>query len=152
LRQILLNLVGNAIKFTQDRRVELIARMAKAGDFEGPRICFDVRDTGVGLSEEQIGRLFEPFCQVETTAHRFVGTGLGLTISKRLARLLGGDITVKSQLGAGSTFTLTIETGLSGGASIGGVEDASQAPPASRSASDPDLGSRLIKNVAPACR
>jgi signal transduction histidine kinase len=105
LRQILLNLVGNAIKFAKGGRVQLAARMAAGAE---PRpICFEVRDTGIGLSEEEISRLFEPFAQTRPAPAQ--GTGLGLAISKRLAALLGGDITVTSVPGAGSTFTLTIE-------------------------------------------
>jgi len=113
LRQILLNLVGNAIKFAGRGAVRLSMSMACADDCEAARICFEVQDTGVGLTEEQIGRLFEPFSQVDGSAtRRLRGTGLGLTISQRLARLLGGDISVKSEPGAGSTFTLTIATEL----------------------------------------
>ena len=113
LRQILLNLVGNAIKFAGRGPVRLSMSMACADDCEAARMCFEVQDTGVGLTEEQIGRLFEPFSQVDGSAtRRLRGTGLGLTISQRLARLLGGDISVKSEPGAGSTFTLTIATEL----------------------------------------
>jgi CheY-like chemotaxis protein len=73
---------------------------------------FDVIDTGIGLTEEQIGRLFHPFAQADSsTTRKFGGTGLGLAISKRLANLLGGDITVESKPGKGSTFRVTIPTG-----------------------------------------
>ena len=73
---------------------------------------FDVIDTGIGLSEEQIGFLFQPFSQVDgSSTRRFGGTGLGLAVSKRLAKMLGGDIAVTSILGKGSTFSVTIATG-----------------------------------------
>ena len=111
LRQILLNLVGNAVKFTSRGGIELRAHAAKPCDLEAPCICFEVRDTGIGLSETQLVDLFEPFSQAKAgSPGGWAGTGLGLTISKRLAQLLGGDITVESEPGVGSTFTLTIAT------------------------------------------
>jgi signal transduction histidine kinase/CheY-like chemotaxis protein/HPt (histidine-containing phosphotransfer) domain-containing protein len=113
LRQILINLVGNAIKFTESGWVRVTATM------ESPsRLRFDVIDTGIGLSAEGISRLFQPFSQADTTTtRRFGGTGLGLVISKRLATKLGGDLTVESQEGRGSCFTLTVDPG-----AIGNVE------------------------------
>src|SRR6185437_13102018 len=95
LRQVLLNLVGNAIKFTQAGEVRLAVHCTK--DEKTAAIVFDVRDTGIGISPEQMSRLFQPFCQAdESTTRQFGGTGLGLTISKRLAVLLGGDVTAQS--------------------------------------------------------
>ncbi len=116
LRQILLNLVGNAIKFTEVGEVRL--RMCLCADAaEGPALRFDVVDTGIGLSAEQATQLFQPFTQADTsTTRRFGGSGLGLTISKRLAEMLGGTITVQSALGHGSTFQVTIATGPLAGA------------------------------------
>ncbi|HWB09268.1 MAG TPA: response regulator [Pirellulales bacterium] len=105
LRQILINLVGNAIKFTESGEVRIVA------SYEPSRqvLSISVVDTGIGMSREQIAGLFRPFTQADSsTTRRFGGTGLGLTISKRLAELLGGDIQVRSEPGVGSTFRLTI--------------------------------------------
>jgi CheY-like chemotaxis protein len=111
LRQILVNLLGNAIKFTEQGGVRLVASLADA-DGTGPMMRFRVIDTGGGLTAEQIAGLFQPFAQADSsTTRRFGGTGLGLAISKRLAKLLGGDITVESKPGQGSEFCLTIRTG-----------------------------------------
>ena len=107
LRQILLNLVGNAIKFTPRGSVRL-----EVGPVEDTRLCFEVIDTGIGLDAEQQARLFTAFSQADaSTTRRFGGTGLGLAISKRLAGMLGGDLRVRSVPGEGSTFTLTIDVG-----------------------------------------
>jgi signal transduction histidine kinase/ActR/RegA family two-component response regulator len=103
IRQILLNLIGNAIKFTPTGSVRVIL------EADDERICFSVKDTGMGIHPTDIEGLFDPFEQLDSSAtRRHEGTGLGLTISRRLARLLGGDITVESHEGNGSTFTLTI--------------------------------------------
>jgi PAS domain S-box-containing protein len=115
LRQILVNLLGNSMKFTQSGKIEL--RITDEG-VGGPNIVLrvDVIDTGIGMTEELMGRLFIPFTQGDASINRkFGGTGLGLTISRRLATLLGGDVTVTSQPGVGSTFTLKIDGGLSAG-------------------------------------
>ena len=105
LRQILINLLGNAIKFTPRGEVALTARL------DEPRglAVFDIRDTGTGIAPENLTRIFEPFTQLESTyARTQSGTGLGLPVSRRLARMLGGDLTVESQLGVGSVFTASI--------------------------------------------
>jgi two-component system, sensor histidine kinase and response regulator len=110
LRQILANLVGNAIKFTSEGEIGVAARMI--ADHVPPCLAFDVVDTGIGMTEEQIGRLFQPFSQADCSSTRqFGGTGLGLCISKHLAEALGGDIQVWSELGKGSRFTVTIDIG-----------------------------------------
>ncbi|MHC4695820.1 MAG: PAS domain S-box protein [Planctomycetota bacterium] len=111
LRQILLNLVGNAIKFTEHGGVRLEARLV--GDGATSLIQFDVVDTGKGMTEEQVSRLFKPFTQADTSATReFGGTGLGLAISKRFAELLGGDVTVvESAVGVGARVRVTVATG-----------------------------------------
>ena len=114
LRQILINLVGNAVRFTETGKVRLVTHFER-GEDDRPRLRFDITDTGIGLTEEQIGRLFQPFMQVDSSpTRRFGGTGLGLSISKRLAEMLGGDISVTSSPGAGSTFSVTVDTGLAG--------------------------------------
>lgn len=112
LRQILLNLVGNAIKFTHTGEVQIVVRCV-AGDDARSRIQFEVADSGIGISAEALEGLFEPFTQVDMSSTRhFGGTGLGLSISQRLAAMLGGGIEVESEPGKGSTFTLTIDAGL----------------------------------------
>jgi PAS domain S-box-containing protein len=110
LRQILVNLVGNAIKFTEVGGIRVVAGFW-AGDEALPgRLYVRVEDTGIGMTEEQIERLFQPFVQADTsTTRRFGGTGLGLTIARRLAQMMGGDIRVESHAGRGSSFTLEIE-------------------------------------------
>jgi signal transduction histidine kinase/ActR/RegA family two-component response regulator len=115
LKQILVNLVGNAIKFTARGHVEVAVRLLPASE---PRIQFAVVDTGIGIAEEDRSRLFRPFEQVDnTTARSYGGTGLGLAISKRLVELIGGSIDVESELGRGSTFTVEVPTG-----SLEGIE------------------------------
>lgn len=108
LKQILVNLVSNAIKFTELGRVTVTAGYDPDGP-HGPMIRFDVEDTGIGMTAEQLKLLFEAFQQGDsTTTRRFGGTGLGLRISRRLAELLKGDISVRSRPGAGSVFTVQI--------------------------------------------
>lgn len=103
LTQVLINLLGNAIKFTQQGEVHLELYS------NNTQLTFAVRDQGIGMTTEQIQRLFQPFSQADnSTTRRFGGTGLGLSISKKLVALMGGDITVKSQLGIGSQFSFTL--------------------------------------------
>lgn len=110
LRQILLNLIGNAIKFTQHGMIEVVARVAPSANRHN--LLIDVTDTGIGIAEDKLQCIFEPFVQADSSVtRRFGGTGLGLTICSRMARMLGGDITVKSQLGVGSTFTVCLDAG-----------------------------------------
>ena len=144
LRQVLVNLVGNAIKFTDQGEVRIAARLsygsavpaaradcgaavpaaradcgaavpaARAGETPAPQVVlrFDITDTGIGMNEEQIGRLFQAFSQVDnSSARKFGGTGLGLCISKRLTEAMGGQIEVHSTPGKGSTFSVTIDPG-----------------------------------------
>jgi signal transduction histidine kinase/CheY-like chemotaxis protein len=102
LRQILLNLLGNAAKFTENGDIELTVERNGDG-----WVRFAVGDTGIGMTAEQVDRLFEPFSQADSSiTQRFGGTGLGLSISQRFAEMMGGRITIESELGAGSRFTV----------------------------------------------
>ena len=110
LRQIVTNLVGNAIKFTHEGSVNLHVALISADT--RPQLSIAVHDSGIGIPAETLETIFDPFVQADSAvAQQFGGTGLGLAISRRLARELGGDIVVESTLGVGSLFTLTIETG-----------------------------------------
>jgi signal transduction histidine kinase len=109
LKQILVNLVANAIKFTERGHVKLAVRLLPDNE---PRVQFAVVDTGIGIAEGDRSRLFRPFEQADnTTARSYGGTGLGLAISKRLVELIGGSIDVESELGRGSRFTVEVPTG-----------------------------------------
>jgi signal transduction histidine kinase len=109
LRQILLNLLSNACKFTREGEVSL--RVRKVVDGRN-WIEFAVADTGIGMTREQQGRLFEEFAQADvSTAQRYGGTGLGLAITRKLARMMDGDVTVKSEPGKGSVFTVQLPWG-----------------------------------------
>ena len=109
LRQILLNLLSNACKFTKAGEVKLAARKVSNGS---SFVEFAVSDTGIGMTPEQQAKLFEEFTQADaTTAERFGGTGLGLAITRKLARMMGGDVTVTSEPGKGSVFTVRLPGG-----------------------------------------
>lgn len=108
LRQILLNLLGNAIKFTDTGKVNLIAQ-GKQGSDRHYTLSFAVEDTGLGIAANEIDSLFEPFVQTETGRNSNQGTGLGLPISRKFVQLMGGDITVSSTLGKGTTFRFDIQ-------------------------------------------
>ena len=107
VRQCLLNLLSNAGKFTSKGEVTLeVERRPAAG---GDRIVFRVSDTGIGMSPEQVGRIFQPFVQADdSTTRKYGGTGLGLTISRKLAQMMGGDIQVESEAGKGTRFTFDL--------------------------------------------
>jgi CheY-like chemotaxis protein len=108
LRQILINLLGNAIKFTNkgEVAVHVSSRKFEGNDYE---IHFAVEDTGIGIPEDKMNQLFQSFSQVDaSTTRKYGGTGLGLAISKRLAELMGGEIWVESEVGKGSIFHFTI--------------------------------------------
>ena len=116
LQQILMNLISNAVKFTDKGevviRVELYDKF-KSGEKDYTRLRFSVKDTGIGLTPEQIKNLFQLFTQADgSITRRYGGTGLGLAISKRLVQLMGGEIDVSSEIGKGSTFTFLIPLGI----------------------------------------
>ena len=121
LKQILVNLIGNAIKFTKQGGVRIVVSFHNVGDRQSqpsgasnnrPYMQFDVIDTGIGMNAQQLETLFEPFTQGDSSVvRRFEGTGLGLSISQRLARMLGGEITVESTSQVGSKFSLVVDTG-----------------------------------------
>ncbi|MYM31832.1 response regulator [Duganella sp. CY15W] len=112
LQQILLNLAGNAIKFTERGEVVVSAQQVAHSE-HSLSIAFAIRDTGIGIATDQCERIFDGFSQAEaSTARRFGGTGLGLAISQRLVRLMGGTLRVVSQLGQGSVFDFTVEFGI----------------------------------------
>ena len=110
LKQVLINLVGNAVKFTQHGEVVLRVAADECGVAERARISFSVTDTGIGIPEQHRDRLFQLFSQIDgSTTRKFGGTGLGLAISQRLVQMMGGQIGVASQEGEGSTFSFTAE-------------------------------------------
>ncbi len=108
LRQVLINLLGNAIKFTQTGKVTLRVFTSK----QLATLVFEVKDTGPGIASDELGTLFDPFVQTETGRQSMEGTGLGLPISQQFVRLMGGDITARSTLGQGATFTFDVRVGL----------------------------------------
>ncbi|MHC4441077.1 MAG: PAS domain S-box protein [Planctomycetota bacterium] len=111
LRQMLINVVANAVKFTEAGSIRIITSLSENG---GKSVMqFDVVDTGIGMSDDQVTKLFQPFTQADnSTTRKFGGTGLGLTISKRLAEMLGGDISViETKPGIGTRFRVTVATG-----------------------------------------
>jgi signal transduction histidine kinase len=108
VRQTLFNLLSNACKFTEKGMVTLSSRL-DAVPGAAAWLVFDVTDTGIGMTEEEMGRLFQEFSQADvSTARRYGGTGLGLALSRRLCRMMGGEITVTSEPGRGSTFTVRL--------------------------------------------
>jgi len=112
LGQILINLSNNAVKFTDSGEIVVYTELIKK-DENRVTLKFSVRDTGIGMTAEQAARLFQPFSQADSsTTRKYGGTGLGLTISKRLAELMGGEIWVESEPGQGSTFSFTANFGL----------------------------------------
>jgi CheY-like chemotaxis protein len=117
LRQILINLLGNAIKFTAAGNVILRVRLAAASP---PLIHFEVEDTGAGIAPEEMDTLFEAFVQTETGRQSQQGTGLGLPISKQFIELMGGALTVTSQIGKGTCFQFDIPVQLSDASKVGG--------------------------------
>ncbi len=111
LRQVLINLLGNACKFTEQGTVELDVRR-EVSESGAPMVRFCVRDTGIGMTPEQVAAVFEAFRQVDPSpTRRYGGTGLGLTISRRFTEMMGGSLSVASTPGRGTTFTVRIPCG-----------------------------------------
>ena len=110
LRQILINLLSNAVKFTMSGEIVVSVSLAEQFSDGSAELKFSILDTGLGISEDKLNYIFDAFNQgSHSTARNFGGTGLGLTITKHLAKMMGGDLTVKSELGKGSTFTFTVK-------------------------------------------
>jgi signal transduction histidine kinase len=131
IRQVLLNLLGNAVKFTEHGRVALLVERAGV---EGNQsmLRFTVEDSGIGIAAEELERLFQPFSQVDaSTTRKYGGTGLGLAICRQLVALMGGEIAVESRLGVGSRFSFTVRVGLAGPAAAAPPPAADAGPAAS---------------------
>jgi len=108
VRQVLMNLIGNAIKFTEEGEVDVSASVTQRGG-DAAAVQFRVRDTGIGIPEEQLGTIFQEFTQADASmTRRYGGTGLGLAISRRLVALMGGELAVTSEVGSGSEFSFTL--------------------------------------------
>ena len=119
LRQVLLNLLGNAVKFTDTGKVSLrVLSAASAGAPDSARLRFEVADSGIGMDTQQLGRIFQPFEQVAAAQRREGGTGLGLAISQQLVQLMGGHIDVLSAPGKGSTFSFEIDVPVAAAAPV----------------------------------
>ena len=113
LRQILVNVIGNAFKFTESGKITLRVRLAKSEQADAAdKLVFQVEDSGKGITESERLKIFDPFHQAEARYNSEPGTGLGLSLSRTLASLLGGDVRlVRSQVGSGSVFEVTIDPG-----------------------------------------
>jgi CheY-like chemotaxis protein/HPt (histidine-containing phosphotransfer) domain-containing protein len=110
LKQLLMNLINNAIKFTDEGSVLLVAKLEQAR--QGAKLRLEVRDSGIGIPAEKLHTIFQPFVQADSSVTRkYGGTGLGLAISRRIAQAMGGDLTVESTLGHGSVFAAAIDVG-----------------------------------------
>ncbi|MFS0839034.1 PAS domain S-box protein [Paenibacillus sp. 1P03SA] len=113
IRQVLINLISNAIKFTEKGSVSVAVEMTPAPDHRSVLLEFIIRDTGIGIPADKLHRLFQSFSQLHPAINRkYGGTGLGLSISRKLAELMGGEVGVESEEGAGSTFFFTLPSGL----------------------------------------
>jgi CheY-like chemotaxis protein len=134
---VLLNLAANGLKFTKRGEV-LVAAAIGDRDASGISLCFRVRDTGIGMNEAQLGRLFEPFAQADDSINRiYGGTGLGLAISARIVQQMGGRIAVESAVGQGSTFSFVVRFSVVDGAAL-------VAPPPRAQVPRPLAGARLL--------
>jgi Amt family ammonium transporter len=148
LRQILFNLAGNAIKFTEAGSVRLVMNLLPLEDTGAGQLCFEVIDTGIGMGPGQKARLFQPFSQGDgSTLRRYGGTGLGLVIAKRLAELLGGGVHVQTEETAGTSFIVWVETGPLDGVPLLERPDAPEAASAVSIPEPPEAASRLAGRV-----
>src|SRR5690606_29908351 len=128
IRQILSNLLGNAVKFTSEGRIGL--RVFAEPSEAKTRLLFEVSDTGIGFDQQTKSRLFQRFQQADgSITRRFGGSGLGLAISRALAQAMGGELDARAEPGRGATFTLTLELASSGAAAAPGRAPTSPAPP-----------------------
>ena len=145
IRQVLLNLLSNASKFTEGGQILL--RTHRESDDHGVEwMLFSVTDTGIGMTEEQMGKVFEAFQQAEaSTQRKYGGTGLGLAISRRFCRMMGGDIAVESEPGAGSTFSVRLPVAVP-------TAQPETAPPATTAGGDGTVGTVLVIDDDPAVR
>jgi signal transduction histidine kinase/DNA-binding response OmpR family regulator len=146
VRQTLFNLLSNAAKFTERGTITL--RVIRTLDARLSTLNFVVTDTGIGMSREQIARLFEVFAQADpSTTRKFGGTGLGLAISRRFCRMMGGDLTVASELGKGSAFTVSLPAEVQPGVLEGGLRDGDP-----KGGPSPDAATVLVIDDDPAAR
>lgn len=122
LRQVLINILGNAIKFTQEGNIELRVRLVEKPEMSGCSLQFEVEDTGPGIPPQDLSAIFEPFIQSSEGKKVKEGSGLGLAISRQFTRLMGGDITVTSQVGKGSLFSFNIVVQLADEAEIDSLQ------------------------------
>ncbi|MEX1034118.1 MAG: response regulator, partial [Cellvibrionaceae bacterium] len=145
LKQILINLISNAVKFTDSGSVRLLVSAQSSPDKQDTSMTFKVVDTGIGIDDKLLGKIFDPFEQADSSvATNYGGTGLGLTISKRITHLLGGNLEVESVMGKGSTFTLTLPIGSTVGVEYIAMEDANALV---QQHSAPSINARLLAGV-----
>ena len=147
LRQVLFNLVGNALKFTEAGHIRVALERVDALPDDRLRLTFAVRDTGIGLAPHTQEKLFQPFIQADnSTTRRYGGTGLGLAICKRLVTLMGGEISVESTLGAGATFRFSLEAGKGDRARLAAADDRRKAASTQGSDGLPEVpaGTRIL--------
>ncbi len=153
VQQVLGNLVGNALKFTE-RGVVRVTVDCVERSADGLRLRVSVEDTGVGMTPEQLGRVFEAFQQADaSTTRKYGGTGLGLSISKRLVELMGGEIGVASEPGRGSTFWFTVSLGVAADTRVAAPAESAAAPAAAQATVDAGAGRGIDEaHVLPALR
>jgi signal transduction histidine kinase len=143
LRQVLLNLLGNAVKFTNAGGCVRLRAGACTGDADRRRLHFEVEDTGVGIPAAELQRIFEPFHRLEGAGRTAEGTGLGLAITQKLVQAMGGEIHVKSEVGAGSAFRFELEAEARGLASLPAASPAHDSSPLAAFCLDADLAAEL---------